>query len=420
MSLCGKVVVVVKKKENRKRKQSDSYSSDGNTLDDDDDSNSPLQYTYTNCDSSEILQEMEQQQQLESPLMYYPSQSNNSTVRVDDDCDDDNDDTTLGVQRDPPEFRWLTWRMDPYKSFSDWMIDVCIEPRTNGTDASPPERPEQPAAQNLKLNHSGDNDRDNPGNTVTDTHPHHHHHHQQQRYHVHKNVLVVESQFFQTLFRLLPPTTGTTVTTASTATTVTAPFPPSTNSMELTLSNELEWQIFPTFLDYMYSPGSVWINPSNVSAMLRLAKFFRMRRLQWLCKQFLKLEESRRQQTELSQNVYTTAAMSPNVPSFTHGVTNLDHSAQATGTTTEAVPKDPPERIIIDASTTLLDPVPTTDVTTSTSRPLQLRSMTTANHHHHHHHHHHISTNSSTTTVSEHVTTTTKPSSGKSDDGVFD
>lgn len=400
------VVVEKKKRVNKKRKLSDDASGDEN---DDEDSISPLSYTYTNCDSSEILQEMEQQQQLQESMVMYQS---HSTIHADDDFDED--DSTLGEHRQPPVFRWLTWRMDPIKSFSDWTINVYILLRTNRTNPSPPQPP------SLSHNDVVMDDNDENDNVMTVT--------QQQRYHVHKNILVVESQFFQTILHQLPSPPPTT-TTSTTATMVTATAASSTT--DITLLNEYEALVFPTFLDYMYSPGSVWINSHNASTMFLLAKYFGMKRLQWLCRQYLKMDESRKQQQQqlllLPNQACASAATSPNVSSFQQRMNNLSRMVQSNenallnnpaevANTTTVIVKDSPIRRA-DTSTPMQQRIPVTDATVM--RQVKLSAKPTTNHHNH------ISTNSSTTTttataVSEHVTTTTtatKPS--KSNEGYY-
>ena len=394
---------MVEKKVNRKRKLTEDGSGDEN---DDDDSTSPLSYTYTHCDSSEILQEMEQQQQ-ESLMMYQSQRS----VQI----DDDDDDSTLGIQRQPPTFRWLTWRMDPIKSFSDWTIDVYIFNRKSTGDgttiaAQPsllPTLPQQNGVKVLDETNELEDENNNyiHNNAVSVT--------QQQRYHVHRNILVVESQFFQTLLHQRPTTTATdSVAVAASPTTT-----------DITLSNELEGQVFPTFLDYMYSPSSVWINAHNVRTMLLMARYFGMKRLQWLCKLFLKIEASQ----QPANHTCTTEAISPNVSSFQQRMTNLSRIAGSNGDMLLAYPtpetpsqpaagvKDTSDRFT-DKSTRSQQPLDPITTVTTRRRPQKIRGTGL-------HHHNHISTNSSTTTataLSEHVTATTattKPS--KTNDGYY-
>jgi BTB/POZ domain len=200
--------VVVKKRRKRKRTQK-CYSD--SERDDSDDSSSPLSYTYTNCDSVTLLSDCPRQ----LLVMRLGSDDESSS---------------------PPPFQWLNWRMDPIKTFSDWMIDVVVQ-RHRYTSAD--------SASSLLL----------------------------YRYHVHKNVLVLESQLFQHLFyKHQQPQDPLLVFTAT----------------QITLSNEYEASVFPTFLDYMYSPGSIWINQQNAVTLLLLSNYFGMRRLNWLAKQFLK------------------------------------------------------------------------------------------------------------------------------------
>jgi BTB/POZ domain len=198
----------VKKK--RKRKRSQKYNSDSESCDSDD-SSSPLSYTYTNCDSVTLLNESQ-------PLLRR--------------LESDDDESSA-----PPPFQWLNWRMDPIKTFSDWIIDVVVVQRHRSAAAE--------SASSLSSH----------------------------RYHVHKNVLVVESQLFQDLFyKHQQPQDPLLVFTAT----------------QISLSNEYEANVFPTFLDYMYSPGSIWINQQNAITLLLLSNYFGMKRLNWLTKQFLK------------------------------------------------------------------------------------------------------------------------------------
>jgi BTB/POZ domain len=198
---------------------------------DSDDSSSPLSYTYTNCDSCSILEDNEHQRQ----QWQYRSPI------------DDEESST------PPPFQWLNWRMDPIKTFSDWKIDVIIVHRRSNTTS----------------------------NIVS------------RQYHVHKNVLVVESQFFQSLFLQQRHSQKASMLVTTT---------------KITVSNEYEANAFPTFLDYIYSPGSVWITQQNAITMLLLSKYFGMNRLQWLTKRFLKQNQSElySKSTKTSDDVVTT------------------------------------------------------------------------------------------------------------------
>lgn len=134
----------------------------------------------------------------------------------------------------PPVF--LDWRSDRTKNFSDWRIDVVVVScKTNSRDN----------------NHGG--------NTIL-----------KGSYHVHRNILVVESEYFQRLFENE------------------LPYPESENSTSTIELVEEGAASFEALLDYMYRPGEPNLTSYNAVAMHHFGEYFGMKRLRWLARQFWK------------------------------------------------------------------------------------------------------------------------------------
>ena len=138
---------------------------------------------------------------------------------------------------EPPSV-FLDWRSDHTKNFSDWRIDVVVVSSTNCRD-------------NNNNNHCG--------NTIL-----------KGSYHVHRNVLVVESEYFQRLFE-----NG-------------RPYPESENSTSTIELVEEGAASFEALLDYMYRPGEPNLTSYNAVAMHHFGEYFGMKRLRWLARQFWK------------------------------------------------------------------------------------------------------------------------------------
>lgn len=122
----------------------------------------------------------------------------------------------------PPVF--LNWRTDPNKTFSDWRIDVFVVSR-----------------------------KDTSTSTLS------------RSYRVHRNILVVESEYFQRLFE-------STEVSTSNATTV-----------ELIEEGAAS---FEDLLDYMYRPSESHLTTKNAVAMHHFGEYFGMKRLRYLSRQF--------------------------------------------------------------------------------------------------------------------------------------
>ena len=134
----------------------------------------------------------------------------------------------------PPVF--LDWRSDHTKNFSDWRIDVYVSSgNMNSRDQ----------------NHSGNSRLSGS-------------------YHVHRNILVVESEYFQRLFENERP------------------YPESENSASSIELVEEGAAAFEAFLDYMYRPGIANLTSYNAVAMHHFGEYFGMKRLRWLVRQFWK------------------------------------------------------------------------------------------------------------------------------------
>lgn len=129
----------------------------------------------------------------------------------------------------PPVF--LDWRTDPVKSFSDWRIDVIVK---QNSDVEP---------------------------VLWGS------------YNVHKNVLVVESEYFQSLFEL--ERTG-------------SPYSESKSSRSTIELVQQGAESFEALLDYMYRPGEPNLTTDNVVALHHFGEYFGMKRLRWLARQFWK------------------------------------------------------------------------------------------------------------------------------------
>jgi hypothetical protein len=126
----------------------------------------------------------------------------------------------------PPAF--LDWRTDPVKNFSDWRIDVIVTQTLDG------------------------------GSKLCGS------------YNVHKNVLVVESGYFQSLFDRNDSYSES---------------KNSTSTIELVEEGAAS---FEALLDYMYRPGEPNLTTDNAVAMHHFGEYFGMKRLRWLARQFWK------------------------------------------------------------------------------------------------------------------------------------
>ena len=156
-------------------------------------------------------------EQLQEPTTTRPS------FHVDSDYDSDNE--------PPPVF--LDWRTDPVRSFSDWRIDVIVK---RSSDVEP---------------------------VIWGT------------YNVHKNVLVVESEYFQNLFDL--DRNGGSFSESKC----------STSTIELVQQGA---ESFEALLDYIYRPGEPNLTTENAIALHHFGEYFGMKRLRWLARQFWKAD----------------------------------------------------------------------------------------------------------------------------------
>lgn len=136
----------------------------------------------------------------------------------------------------PPAF--LDWRTDPEKNFSDWRIDVIV------TQSA-----------------SGDSE-------VKGT------------YHVHKNVLVVESEYFQSLFA----SDGKEGRSSSFSEAKSE-----TSTIELVDEGAAS---FEALLDYMYRPLEPRLTTENAVVMHYFGEYFGMKRLRWLARRYWKKDLS--------------------------------------------------------------------------------------------------------------------------------
>lgn len=128
----------------------------------------------------------------------------------------------------PPVF--LNWRTDHTKNFSDWRIDILVVSRTDHTTTL------------------------------------------QRSYHVHRNILVVESEHFQRLFENSPPH-----------------YPESSSSNISTIELVEEGAAaFEDLLDYMYRPSESHFTTNNAVAMHHFGEYFGMKRLRYVARQFWK------------------------------------------------------------------------------------------------------------------------------------
>lgn len=134
----------------------------------------------------------------------------------------------------PPVF--LDWRSDHTKNFSDWQIDVVVVSSTT---------------KNRDSNRGSDSILKGS-------------------YHVHRNILVVESEYFQRLFENERPY---------------AESKNSTSTIELVEEGAAS---FEALLDYMYRPGEPNLTSYNAVAMHHFGEYFGMKRLRWLARQFWK------------------------------------------------------------------------------------------------------------------------------------
>jgi BTB/POZ domain len=126
---------------------------------------------------------------------------------------------------------FLDWRSERTKSFSDWQIDIVVV-------------------------RSGSNRNGEP--TVRGS------------YHVHRNILVVESEYFQRLFSAGRPYVES---------------ENSTSTIELVEEGAAS---FEALLDYMYRPGEPNLTSNNAVAMHHFGEYFGMKRLRWLARHFWK------------------------------------------------------------------------------------------------------------------------------------
>jgi hypothetical protein len=376
--LLGFLVVVEKKKKKNKRKkesrkrksiENGGANNDGDHIDDDndyddgddDDSTSPLSYTYTNCDSITILQEQEQQfqqQQQQEPSLMYNAQTPTTTTNIDNTTihstynDDDDDESTIGSEQSPPMFRWLNWRMDPIKSFSDWTIDVVIAPIQRKALTGTTTTRSSTATSSTKKS--------------TDIPPHAT---SIQRYHVHRNVLVVESQLFQSLLYNQQEQCNTNTIHS---TSIQSLF--NTSTTIVSLNDIYEANVFPTFLDYMYSPGHVWITQQNAITMLLFAKQFGMKRLQWLTKQFLKRnhEINLQQQQQCSDGIRTksNATSSSNVINMNKKSTFIDRMNNLSKVVVGTNIQSSPTMSMVHSTTTTTEPSICDILTDTISSPI--------------------------------------------------
>jgi hypothetical protein len=169
-----------------------------------------------------------QQQQHQQPTQPQPQQH-----RQESSSDYDSD------TEPPPVF--LDWRSDHTKNFSDWRIDVVVVPNsTNGRR---------------------DNNRSGGGGGTSIL---------KGSYHVHRNILVVESEYFQRLFEN------------------DRTYPESENSASTIELVEEGAASFEALLDYMYRPGEPNLTSYNAVAMHHFGEYFGMKRLRWLARQFWK------------------------------------------------------------------------------------------------------------------------------------
>jgi len=125
----------------------------------------------------------------------------------------------------------LDWRTDPDKSLSDWTIEVAAVVTSNDETTTQP---------------------------------------QSNHYHVHKTMLVLESEYFQSFFGEYPH-----------ATTVDE-YSPSATRLEL---HEKAARFFPDLLDYMYG-RELKLTSDNATVFHFFGHYFGMRRLRWEAKQF--------------------------------------------------------------------------------------------------------------------------------------
>jgi BTB/POZ domain len=284
--------VETKKKPRRKRKVTIDDYAIGHDVDD---SISMVSYAYSNCDSNEILKNDEHLQQSRS--------CHSAEVTTPEEITSDDE------SEPQPLLRWLSWRTDPSKTYSDWTIDVIVQNYCLPSN-------QDDTGNDRRLGKSSNSI---SSATIVPQQQERH------RYHVHKNIIVVESQLFQAVLHG-QPSNGTISTNIASSNTVT--------TTEIVVSTEYEANVFPTFLDYMYSPGNVWIKQHNASGLLSLAKRFGMKRLQWLTKQFLKQQnastirplQDSSAMTQQDSNVAVsdeTVSLSSNASTFTQRMKRL-------------------------------------------------------------------------------------------------
>lgn len=174
--------------------------------------NNPLQHLH---------QQQHYQQQKQPPVLPPPQQRQESS-----DYDSDTE--------PPPVF--LDWRSDHTKNFSDWQIDVVVVSSS-----------------------TSNRDSNRGGESIL-----------KGSYHVHRNILVVESEYFQRLFENERP------------------YPESENSTSTIELVEEGAASFEALLDYMYRPGEPNLTSYNAVAMHHFGEYFGMKRLRWLARQFWK------------------------------------------------------------------------------------------------------------------------------------
>ena len=184
--------------------------------------NNPLQHLHQQQQQHHYPQEKQPQS---SPLSQQQQQQHHRQESNDYDSD-----------TEPPP-AYLNWRSDHTKNFSDWQINVVVVSNTTNTSRD---------------GHRG-------GHSIL-----------KGSYHVHRNILVVESEYFQRLFENEHP------------------YLESENSASTIELVEEGAASFEALLDYMYRPAEANLTSYNAVAMHHFGEYFGMKRLRWLARQFWK------------------------------------------------------------------------------------------------------------------------------------